>query len=63
MVGFLIRIIFAYVVMAYLLSEPDPKQRRMLHLQQGIKLHRRLAEWHGSRVISLENTYKRVCES
>lgn len=38
----------------------DTKQSRMFWIQQRIKMHRRWAEFHGDKVIKLENLYTEV---
>lgn len=48
-------------VVLWVCTPPDEtKQSRMFWIQQRIKSHRKLAQYHGERVIKLENLYTEV---
>lgn len=64
MIGRCVPVILYVAAMIWVMTPPDEtKQSRIYWIAQRIKFHRRLAEHHGRRVIALESTYAKACES
>jgi len=56
-------VIYVALMVWVMLPEDDWKVARMYGIKRAIRYHRAQAEFHGRKVIALENAYKEACEA